>query len=778
MWSYENEPVLSLNSVAHSWSTYMFGNAPGTNPAIHSGSSSTTSSSSPWTSALTDLHTQQPQEEFEGAPVENTPAIIDDIRGPPHSEFITYMSNQMISSKPSHLREHEEQPILNNFAHEPNWPSSDLREMHPISHNNPFSIPTATVIAATSTRPTRMTTLSTAWTDWKNNTNRTSVNEEAASWLTEDRGVQNYLNFLTRNSQVMDTSRQWSESDVTSEHDEGKSFTPFLRHTAFRSVACIDRMGPEKRLSGSRFLTCENNTNSASHTATASSLVTCAKSSGKRRIPRKRQNSHPARTTVSCPTQDSSEPNASLKSCCPFERSVHYSECGSLCGLTYPQYVDAASECIRWSKPTKLDNHLKEQHSSDDHCNNLNNLHVDSSRKDNISVELHSSHNNHITSDTASQLITASAASVMESINSHSSLPHNHTRDLYNHQQMLTPWCFPERLSSTHDLPTSRSTTNACTTQTQQNTTHTWYDCGHRQQIDRDQYSYSPSAYQTVSHKQAANRTDSMLSDVSMGLGVLGTCIVPSCPSDTNTVTQLLCQPSSQTERVQLFERLEFNKTDLDAQQAKPSTYNSAKCDTDPFPLMAQMLSGTGWPAIRPSERDANRRMLTEKKTNSSTAVHAGPIQLWQFLLEELQNPEAKDYISWTGQGAEFKLKEPNQVAKRWGARKNKPKMNYEKLSRGLRYYYDKRIIQKVSGKRYVYRFTQNVDDLLRNQSDAYSSTWTVFGKSAHGISTADFDGAVSGLLGSPRVNKSRLQEQVTNIGFQTQLFGSDESND
>ena len=53
------------------------------------------------------------------------------------------------------------------------------------------------------------------------------------------------------------------------------------------------------------------------------------------------------------------------------------------------------------------------------------------------------------------------------------------------------------------------------------------------------------------------------------------------------------------------------------------------------------------------------------------------------------------------------------QVAKRWGLRKNKPKMNYEKLSRGLRYYYDKNIICKTAGKRYVYRFTCDLDTLL-----------------------------------------------------------------
>lgn len=54
-----------------------------------------------------------------------------------------------------------------------------------------------------------------------------------------------------------------------------------------------------------------------------------------------------------------------------------------------------------------------------------------------------------------------------------------------------------------------------------------------------------------------------------------------------------------------------------------------------------------------------------------------------------------------------------SQVARRWGKRKNKPKMNYEKLSRGLRYYYDKNIIHKTSGKRYVYRFVCDLQNLL-----------------------------------------------------------------
>ncbi|KAG5261016.1 hypothetical protein AALO_G00299040 [Alosa alosa] len=91
----------------------------------------------------------------------------------------------------------------------------------------------------------------------------------------------------------------------------------------------------------------------------------------------------------------------------------------------------------------------------------------------------------------------------------------------------------------------------------------------------------------------------------------------------------------------------------------------------------------------------------------------SGPIQLWQFLLELLTDRSCQSFISWTGDGWEFKLTDPDEVAQMWGRRKNNSKMNYEKLSRGLRYYYDKNIIHKTAGKRYVYRFVCNLQGLL-----------------------------------------------------------------
>ena len=83
----------------------------------------------------------------------------------------------------------------------------------------------------------------------------------------------------------------------------------------------------------------------------------------------------------------------------------------------------------------------------------------------------------------------------------------------------------------------------------------------------------------------------------------------------------------------------------------------------------------------------------------------SGQIQLWQFLLELLSDTNNAAIIGWEGTNGEFKLIDPDEVARKWGERKSKPNMNYDKLSRALRYYYDKNIMTKVHGKRYAYKF-------------------------------------------------------------------------
>uniref|UniRef100_A0A3Q3FHX2 ETS1-related protein n=1 Tax=Kryptolebias marmoratus TaxID=37003 RepID=A0A3Q3FHX2_KRYMA len=128
--------------------------------------------------------------------------------------------------------------------------------------------------------------------------------------------------------------------------------------------------------------------------------------------------------------------------------------------------------------------------------------------------------------------------------------------------------------------------------------------------------------------------------------------------------------------------------------------------------------------ALQPAEpycpRVAKRRTTAPQRPDREGPVMgmsaypgSGPIQLWQFLLELLLDSACRTFISWTGDGWEFKMSDPTEVAKRWGQCKNKPKMNYEKLSRGLRYYYHKNIIHKTAGKRYVYRFVCDMQGML-----------------------------------------------------------------
>jgi hypothetical protein len=84
----------------------------------------------------------------------------------------------------------------------------------------------------------------------------------------------------------------------------------------------------------------------------------------------------------------------------------------------------------------------------------------------------------------------------------------------------------------------------------------------------------------------------------------------------------------------------------------------------------------------------------------------AGNVTLWQFLLELLRTQNLEHIICWTTneENGEFKLIDAEEVARLWGLKKNKTNMNYDKLSRALRYYYDKGIIRKVMGQKFVYR--------------------------------------------------------------------------
>lgn len=83
-------------------------------------------------------------------------------------------------------------------------------------------------------------------------------------------------------------------------------------------------------------------------------------------------------------------------------------------------------------------------------------------------------------------------------------------------------------------------------------------------------------------------------------------------------------------------------------------------------------------------------------------------IHLWQFLKELLADVQQHgSAIRWLDRAkGVFKIEDSVRVARLWGRRKNRPAMNYDKLSRSIRQYYKKGIMKKTErSQRLVYQF-------------------------------------------------------------------------
>ncbi|OWF50477.1 uncharacterized protein LOC110450348 [Mizuhopecten yessoensis] len=149
----------------------------------------------------------------------------------------------------------------------------------------------------------------------------------------------------------------------------------------------------------------------------------------------------------------------------------------------------------------------------------------------------------------------------------------------------------------------------------------------------------------------------------------------------------------------------------------------------------------------------------------ASLLAGGGQVQLWQFLLELLTDGANDCCIKWEGPNGEFRMTDPEEVAKRWGSRKNKPNMNYDKLSRALRYYYDKMILTKVQGKRYTYKFNfkmilesnKRVSGSITNSLDWNSRV----GVEGRFLQHLQFRDSVSSLLPIDRYVQSRLDRRM-----------------
>ncbi|KAK9886866.1 hypothetical protein WA026_019123, partial [Henosepilachna vigintioctopunctata] len=108
------------------------------------------------------------------------------------------------------------------------------------------------------------------------------------------------------------------------------------------------------------------------------------------------------------------------------------------------------------------------------------------------------------------------------------------------------------------------------------------------------------------------------------------------------------------------------------------------------------------------SDEEDEESSVQSDPTKPSTSRTGSHIHLWQFLKELLQNPQIHgSCIRWLDRSKGiFKIEDSVKVARLWGKRKNRPAMNYDKLSRSIRQYYKKGIMKKTErSQRLVYQF-------------------------------------------------------------------------
>ncbi|XP_020515264.1 ETS-related transcription factor Elf-3 isoform X2 [Labrus bergylta] len=83
---------------------------------------------------------------------------------------------------------------------------------------------------------------------------------------------------------------------------------------------------------------------------------------------------------------------------------------------------------------------------------------------------------------------------------------------------------------------------------------------------------------------------------------------------------------------------------------------------------------------------------------------------LWEFIRDILIHPERNQgLMKWEDRReGVFKFLKSEAVAQMWGQKKKNSSMTYEKLSRAMRYYYKRDILERVDGRRLVYKFGKN----------------------------------------------------------------------
>ncbi|XP_054257105.1 ETS homologous factor-like [Macrosteles quadrilineatus] len=152
--------------------------------------------------------------------------------------------------------------------------------------------------------------------------------------------------------------------------------------------------------------------------------------------------------------------------------------------------------------------------------------------------------------------------------------------------------------------------------------------------------------------------------------------------------------------------------TDLDESHLHTPAFKSSTATAPPYSSPSEVDSGyksdsseettVNEPPPPPEKRRPGRPRGTRRKKKPEKLG-----RLWEFIRDLLLNPLYNpSLICWENYDeGTFRFVHSDRVAKLWGSKKDNIDMNYEKLSRAMRYYYKSQVLLPVYGKRLVYKF-------------------------------------------------------------------------
>uniref|UniRef100_A0A5F8HEY4 ETS homologous factor n=1 Tax=Monodelphis domestica TaxID=13616 RepID=A0A5F8HEY4_MONDO len=143
----------------------------------------------------------------------------------------------------------------------------------------------------------------------------------------------------------------------------------------------------------------------------------------------------------------------------------------------------------------------------------------------------------------------------------------------------------------------------------------------------------------------------------------------------------------------------------------------NGQCSSDPFQSTHNIIVKTEQtdPSIMTPWKEDNYLY----DTNYGSTVDPRGTHLWEFIRDILLNPEKNPgLIKWEDRSEGiFRFLKSEAVAQLWGKKKNNSSMTYEKLSRAMRYYYKREILERVDGRRLVYKFGKNARGWRENEN-------------------------------------------------------------